>query len=220
MRYHLATDEQLKTIITNDINCPTELLGGVVHEMLNRNLLDGLIKKAIIRRFNVIDIATKVLRIPDEDLFQNCRMEIVKVVKGFKQGYRPFSYYLAICLRTYLKDLENAAKAEMRKVYENIQSIDVVRNENGDTYAELFRSNMNVEREVIKKIMFEEKMNQLTPGEKQTFKLYLKGYSYREIGEMLSVSKAGICRRMEKATEKLCGKRISDLSIQNYKVGA
>lgn len=221
MRWELATDEQLKNIIKHDIDLPTHLLSGVVTEMLNRHLFDGLVKKVIMAHFHRIEIASKVLGIPEEDIFQFCKMKLFEAIPLFKQGKKPFIYFAFLKVRTDLKDYEGKVKAEKRKVYENIQSVDIP-NERGESFINLFRSTTNVEMEVIRKISLEEKMKDLTPLEKTTFQLYMKGFSGSEIGVMLNIARIKAARRINSALSKMSGQKITvkDLGIINVGKGA
>lgn len=221
MDWTKATDEQLKNIISNDKDCPTHLLSGVVTEMLNRNLLDRLAYRVIIKRFRRIEIAINVLKTTEEDLMQFCRMKIFESVNKYKQGLSCFLYLAFRYLISELRGLEVKAKAEKRKIYDSLLSSDAEM-ESGEFFINFFPSNMNVEREVIRKISLEEKLGPLSEQEKRTLLLYVKGYCMEEIAEIEHISKSGVSRRMKKITQKISGKEInlSNLGLSNYRKGA
>jgi RNA polymerase sigma factor (sigma-70 family) len=222
MNLSKASDNQLSNIISHDIDCPTHLLSGVVTELLNRNLLEGLVNKCIMKRFRKIEIAVNVLGMPEEDIKQYCRMYFFTSIDKFIPGKSSFLFFAYMNTLGLLKDLETKVKAEKRKVYENIQSIDNERNENGESFVELFPASANVEREVIRKISLEEKMQLLNGLEKKTLILYTKGYSSKEIGEMLHKSRKVAARQINNALSKMCGRKtsISELDMRNAGKGA
>lgn len=221
MNWTKATNEQLSNIIAHDIDCPAHLLIGVVTELLNRNKLEGLVNKVIMKRFTKINIAVNVLGMPEEDIKQFCRMTLFASVEKFKPGKSSFLFFSYMRAVGELRDLENKVKAEKRKVYENIQSIDNQRNEEGETFAELLPTSINVEREVIRKVSLEEKMQLLNWLERKTLLLYMKGYSSTEIGRMINKSRKATARQINNGLSKMCGRKtsISELGMVNIGKG-
>lgn len=221
MKWDKATDKQLQMIIRYDIDCPHSLLSGAVAEMLNRGLLDGLVKKTIMSQFNRIEIAVKVLKVAEEDIFQFCRMKIFESINKYKQGMKSFLYFAFVFLKSELKDLELKAKAEKRKVYVAIQSIDT-KLDSGDTFASILPGRCNVEKEVIRKISLEEKLRLLTDRESKCFLLYMEGYNGTEIAKRMNVTRRTAEKNINAALTKMSGKvtSIKKLGLMNYVMGA
>lgn len=221
MNYELATDEQLKIIIRYDIDLPTHLLSGLVTEMIKRDLFGGMILKAIKKRFSVLSIACRVLNTTREELFQVLHIEIWESVKKFVPGKSPFAFYMYLALVSKLRDWEKGFSFGRKAVLHHSVSTQEKVAENL-RYEDCLTDGMNVERTVINRITFQEKLSVLTDYEKQTFLLYLKGYSFAEIGEMTSISKSGVNRRMKITLQKLSGRTINlkEFGNGNFKRGA
>jgi RNA polymerase sigma factor (sigma-70 family) len=184
MDYSNATDEQLKTIIRFDKDCPAHLLSGVVTEMMNRSLFEGLIKNAIIKRFTRIEIAASVLKMDEEDMFQYCQMTIFEALNTYVPGKQTFVYYAFLCLRSKLSHLEQQIKAEKRKVYEGLISTD-----DDTNILSFLQSQSNVELTVVRKIMLEDGFSALREIEKNMITLEQQGYTQCEIAEMFGMNK-------------------------------
>lgn len=221
MNYELATKEQLLSIISGDADCPTHLLCGVVHEMMQRDMFHNLIYKAIVKRFSHLSLACKKLCISDEELFQTLNMEIWERLPKFIPGKAPFGYYAYLALRGKIGEMEKAFNFGRKKILLHLSSMEIKVGENA-RLEDCLPSKVNVERMVINKITFEERLQVLSEGEKQVFLLYLKGYSFAEISSIIQLSKSGVNKRMRQTFYKLTGKKINlkELGINQYKVGA
>jgi RNA polymerase sigma factor (sigma-70 family) len=221
MKWELATNDQLLTIIKDDIYCPTHLLSGVVDEMLKRNMFNNLIRKAIKRRFHLIEIACQKLCMNKEELLQILNIEIWERVAKYKQGKSPFGYFAYLAVYSKLRETERLFDFGRKKtlLYQSSMEMEVGENQRLE---DCLPAKTNVEQMVIEKITFEEKISVLSPGEKDVFLLYVKGYSFTEIAEIIHLSKTGVNKRMKQALTKLSGKVINlkSLGINQYKVGA
>jgi RNA polymerase sigma factor (sigma-70 family) len=221
LRYDLATNQQLQTIVKSDFNCPSSLLGKVTEEMIKRNLFNGLIVKMLNQRFSSLPMACEILSCEKEDLIQEGNTEIWKSVTKFKQGKSSFAYYCSIHLLSLFRDMEKAIKSGKREVVLSSCSIHTPIGEDL-TIEDVLVYGKNTENIVINKISLEEKLSVLNEKEKTTISLYAKGYCMDEIAEIEHISKSGVSRRMKKITKKLSGKEIdlSSLGLSNYRKGA
>jgi DNA-directed RNA polymerase specialized sigma subunit len=200
MDFSQATNTQLQTIIRFDKDCPTHLLSGVVTELLNRRLLDGLMKKAIMKRFTKIDIAVKVLKMEEEDLFQFCQMKIFESLHTFKPGLQTFVYFASLYLIGRLEHLETTVKAKKREIYNHLVSTE---SKEGNTITTFIPSAVNVERTVINKIMIENSWNVLNETEKKAIVFELKGYERTEIAAMFGFHRCYGSDLLKRAYAKL-----------------
>lgn len=216
-----ATDKQLITIIKSDYDCPIHLLDGVIQEMFKRNLFQGLIHHAINKKFRNIDIACRILKTTKEELYQIGNMTVFIALERYQTGRTSFAHFSHMLLLSAYRELEQKVKAEKRKVYEHIQSIDATRNEKGEPYSEILLSSDNVEKYVISKITWEEMTSVLSDAEKRALELYMKGYSFREIAKKENKVRTTIRKRFNQAMIKLTGKEVNliELGIRNSKRG-
>lgn len=189
--------------------------------MLNRNLFDNQIHKAIQKIFTVLDIAINKLSMSEEELFQEGRAEIWDCLQHYKPGKSPFSYFIAMALKSLYRDMEKLMEFGRKKTVLYTDSLYTQIGEE-QTYMDILPEKVNVEKTVIKKIMFERKLSVLEENEKETFLLYLKGYSINEISQLTNVSKTGTNSRLKRAVKKLSGRVINlqELGTRNYKRGA
>jgi RNA polymerase sigma factor (sigma-70 family) len=183
MDYSKATNNQLLLIVSQDKDCPTHLLSGVAVEMIKRRLWDGVILYSAKRTFkNVIYVLERLLKMDDEELIHIGHIHIMKRLKGFIPGSRTLKTYLIMCLSSFFGSMMRDAQTDKRK--SNVKTTQV------DSLSEfvqtrIFRSNTNVEKEVINKIMLEEALAQMKPNEQKAIKLELMGYQKNEIKIMM-----------------------------------
>ena len=63
-----------------------------------------------------------------------------------------------------------------------------------DTFLKILPSNENVENEIISKIMFDERIKNLSERDKKILELFSKGYKQQKIGDVVNCSQAQISR--------------------------
>jgi RNA polymerase sigma factor (sigma-70 family) len=183
MRYELASNDQLETIINSDNDCPTHLLSGVVLEMIKRRLLDGIILYSAKKTYkNVIYVLERILQMDDEEFIHVGHIYILKRLEGFKPGTRTLKTYLIMCLQSKFAKMIRDAQVLKRKSNLHTQRVDVLPE---FVQTRIFRDHANVEKEVINKIMMEEALAQMKPNERKAICLELMGYQKSEIKIML-----------------------------------
>lgn len=222
MNYIKATNEQLKTIISSDHTIPTHLLGGVVEEMLNRNLFDPLIQRVIRVNFTSVPIACGVLHTTLEDMQQTAREEIWNGINLYQPGKSNFIYFAFLKLKSMFRDWEVRMKAEKRETLNQTISYETQTGENLSLY-DVLPTFENVEKKVVNRIMVQQWLSPLSEVEKEAFLLYAKGYSTKEIAEMKGLNKSGANRRLKRALKRLSGREMNlkeELGNGNFKRGA
>jgi hypothetical protein len=102
-----------------------------------------------------------------------------------KTGFKTFAY---MNIRTeFTRTLEREA-TQKREINKYTTSYDVEL-ENGESYLSFFPSRANVEKEVIRKMEYEDKMEPLTIQERTIVELFIDGYEFKEINRNLFGSK-------------------------------
>lgn len=197
MRYELATDNQLNNIISYDKDIPTHLLGGVVLEMIKREMWDKIIFYSAKKAYrNYSFVIENILRIDNEELIQIAHIELIRIVNTFKPGIRSFKSYAIMCLIGKFSVLLQMAKTKKRASDLKTVKIDQIS-------ADVFQSSMNVEKQVINKIMIEEVWNVLRNAEKKLILLEQMGYSKEEASEMLGYNRKSGKTIIKRAYKKL-----------------
>jgi RNA polymerase sigma factor (sigma-70 family) len=206
-----ATNEQLWVIVKHDKNCPTPLLVGVIHELIRRNELEKFICKVIINVYKSITAAEEFTFLTKEDLIQTGYEGTIEALQEYKQGHGTFMNYLHFVLMNKFKELSRELLADKRKaIFFTTSYHQEVKEGTSDSF-EIFLSDnrINVEKEVIRKIMVEEKLNLLTPKQKQIFLAFLEGFTLQEIADKLGYHKSTIHGHLVKAIMKMAGKKIN-----------
>jgi RNA polymerase sigma factor (sigma-70 family) len=187
MRYELATNQQLNNIINHDKDIPTHLLGGLVLEMVKRRMWDKIINYSMNKAYrNAPYVMKHILKIDMEDLIQIAHIELIEIVKTFKQGMRSFGSYAIMCLIGKFHVIHDYAEREKRKADLNTSDIDDLPLRIQNT---IFRSSANIENYVINKITIEEAWNVLRDVEKKAIILEQMGYTQEEAAEMVGLNK-------------------------------
>lgn len=181
MRYSLATNNQLQTILSSDNTIPTDLLVGVVEEVINRGMLDKFIADAI---YSVIGRRQKTKRFDFDDLMQMGRQKVFEAAKKFEPGkgkkFTSFAYTLI-----WQEITQQFQYWGMKK-----------RDDSGVIYYDAFDSNWDavdhhtkVETYVVNKVFYQQMINlkSLSEQQKRVIKLRLSGKSLREIGDLLGI---------------------------------
>lgn len=185
MRYEIATDHQLLTIIKHEKDLPSSLLRGAVIEGLNRGLFDSLIADCIRKIFPDLKTTEQKQKMSLEDFMQLGREYTFKALERYnpKRGMNFMSF---VHLRV---------KGEMHKLrqgfmYQKRDASKVVSMNNqtdeGTEYAEFFRDPYtDVEKYVIDKVLAEELLNKVNDYQRQVVLYRLRGYELKEIVNFL-----------------------------------
>lgn len=183
MRWELATDEQLWTILSDDWHIPEQHIEGLVNEGLNRGLFDPLVKHLINKNFSRW---SPERRYNFYDLYQLGYIGVVVALKNYKPGKGSFKTFAYMKIKTEFKHHLYKLNSEKRKVYIDQLSLDVQRHEDNEgTFLDsLIDQQQNPEKVVLNKLFFEEALSKLTEHEKSILLLFSQGYSIREIARI------------------------------------
>jgi RNA polymerase sigma factor (sigma-70 family) len=204
MRYELATNDQLWTIIKYDCDyCPLSLLRGAAIEMLNRNLFDKLIIDAILHVIKV-DVIEKIYKLSMDDLMQIGRLEIFKRIRGFQtgKGQKLTSFIYMLVKHEMIKVLEGlgAKKRDSRKDI----SIQKKLEDGNDFEVYLYDRKTDVETYVINKLYLEELLKKVNKHQRKVLYYRLQGYEFGEISKILHRgSAASMSQAFRFAIEKM-----------------
>ncbi len=211
--YHKATNEQLWVIAKHDKECPTHLLIGVVNELIRRNEMEKFIYRVLLNLFKSIPAAEEFTFMAKEDLVQIGYEAAIESLHEFKQGYGTYTNYLYFVLTNKFKEVSRDLMADKRKTIKHTFSYQCTADKTEDTSKayEYFLPDhrISVEKEVIQKIMMEEKINLLTPKQTKVFLKYLKGYTLQEIADELGFHKTTIHKHLTRAIIKMAGRKIN-----------
>ncbi|MFP7447142.1 hypothetical protein SFC50_25945 [Bacillus infantis] len=180
MKWELATDEQLLTIMKEDKDCPKQSLQGVVMESLER----GIFNKLIYWVFdNLVKDWRKTVRawnIENEDILSMGYCGVLQALSRWKPGKSSFKSFAYMNIRsefTHAMDQENAKKREINK---HTESYDVP-TESGESVLTFIRGSANVEKEVIRRLEYQNKMMLINEKEQQMIRLFMDGYRFQDI---------------------------------------
>lgn len=206
MNWASATKSQLLNIFSNDKDCPTCLINGVVEELIKRDALRYFIIHIANKMFGKIGTFCIKTNMEPTDLIQLGYVGIWKAIKRFKSGkssMKTFCYMHVKSEFTHLLDNLNSTK---RKVYENMSSLDVpLENDGEETIISLLPAKKNVEREVIRKMEYESKIDLLQGREKEVVLYYIQGYSLSEMSKSIYKKKntASLQKAFHRAMKKM-----------------
>ncbi|MEN2765752.1 sigma-70 family RNA polymerase sigma factor [Ornithinibacillus xuwenensis] len=189
MKYHLATDEQLKCIFNHEKDCPTHILSGVVEEMMNRNMLNGYILYAA--------ESVNIKSIDDEDLLQIGLIEIHKRINKFNPGKTtPKTFAINILRNKFMNLIKD------QQLYKSAANYNKVIGESLDDY--LIQSPFNVERYVICKLELEQCLSFLKEHERVAMIMKNNGYKLNEIANQIGFnSDTSVAKLIRKAKRKI-----------------
>ncbi len=183
MNWTNATNEQLKAIAFHDNSIPTHLASGVALEMIYRKLWSGIIVYAAKKAYRNVKYTLELsLKMTFDELIHIGHIEIMESLKKYQPGMRTIKTYVIMHLIGRFINLKRAAEQEMRIA--NIGTKDVDRLEE-KVRDKLFQSPVNVERQVINKVMIDSAWTVLREVEKKAVLLEQQGYEQYEIAEML-----------------------------------
>jgi RNA polymerase sigma factor (sigma-70 family) len=187
MRYELATDDQLWTIIKHDYkNCPPSLLRGAVLELLNRNLFDRLIR-GVIQKTVRYKYTEKRCGIGLEDLLQIGRLKIYKVIDQFNPNRaksNSLTSFLYLAIKSEFQKVLITARTEKRDNSKEVSYQNKM--EDDDDYEIFLRDKVtNVEKYVINKVTLEQLLSRVNNHRRNVVYYRLQGYTFEEIAEIL-----------------------------------
>jgi RNA polymerase sigma factor (sigma-70 family) len=184
MKWELATNDQLLTIIKFDFNCPHSLLSGAVIEMLNRSMFDNIIADAV-RKSVHLQIFENTYKIGLEDFMQNARMAIFSSIKNYQTGKGTsfFTFAYMVAKQSVFRIMESVQT--IKRDTRNVVSYQAEMNDGENFEIMLEDKKTNVEHYVITKLFLEQLLKQVNPHQRTVVYLYLQGYNFREISERL-----------------------------------
>lgn len=191
MRWNLATNEQLITIIKHDNSCPLSLLREAVIEMLNRSMFDALIGDRVHHQYRDLKKTELKQRWDKEDFMQFGRMVVFQAIDTFKpdKGMNFFSYaYLRVGSElSKLKDTQQRKKRNASQMY-SLNS----KTANGSEFVEFFYDHkINVEKYVVNKVLIEHLLERVNARQRKVVLLRLLGYEGAEIAEIIGEGTPG-----------------------------
>lgn len=202
MRYEIATDNQLLTIIKHEKDLPSSLLRGAVIEGLNRGIFDKVLAKVMYTTVNPEQL-DRTFGIGEDDLLQIGRIEVIKALDTFDgtkgKNFMSFVYQSVKCEFLNQVTVLYAAKRDCSK------TISYNKESTSGVTLEYFLpdKNQNVERYVINKITVESLMEQLSDKEMKMIEYRMNGYTYPEIGEVFGKNYRTIHRSIKEAYKKM-----------------
>jgi len=187
MDWTKATNEQLMVIANDDKDCPPSLLRELAVEMITRKMWDSIICYAGKQAYRNLNYTLEHgLKMAYEEFIHIGHIEIMRVVDKFQTGMRTFKTYVIMCLIAKFKKMKRDAEAEKRVANIGTKDVDRLDEKVRD---KIFQSPVNVEKQVIDKVMIESAWNVLREVEKKAILLEQQGYEQYEIAEMLGVHK-------------------------------
>lgn len=204
MDYTLATNQQLWTIMKSDAECPLPLLEGVFHEAVNRKMIVPLILTVIKKKFGSSEQARKALEMEHDDLIQLGYEGALRAIQEYKPGKGIFSSFLYRNISHAYGWRYQFLKAHKRQIEESSYHQNLEEDSTLEYYY-LVDLKTNVEKTVLDKIQFEEKLSTLSDVQRDTFMRFFKGFTYKEIAEQMGTKKSCISSRMKKCFIKMTG---------------
>jgi DNA-directed RNA polymerase specialized sigma24 family protein len=198
MDYSLATDKQLKVILSEDGELPPYLLLGAVEEAIRREIYRYLIINNITKFFKSTFVAEKMTDTSLDDLIQICYIEMYNNIKYYKQG--SYIYFWIRCIKTKLIALVETAKAEKRKINELKSSI--YDKENQKEVIQIV-SDRNVERKVVNSLYLDYLFQFVSKKQLEVLQLMKKGYRTIDVAEKLGLERKTVDKRFRDAQLKI-----------------
>jgi RNA polymerase sigma factor (sigma-70 family) len=183
VKWELATNEQLLLIIKEDKDCPKQSLRGVVMESLDRGLFNKLIYWVFDNLMKDWRKTVQAWNMENEDILSMGYCGVLQALNRWEPGKSSFKSFAYMNIRsefTHAMDQENTKKREINK---HTESYDVETSE-GEPVVSFFSGPVNVEKEAIRNVEYQSKMNQLTELEYKIVTLFLEGYRFSEINQM------------------------------------
>ncbi|MBO0961993.1 sigma-70 family RNA polymerase sigma factor [Neobacillus sp. MM2021_6] len=203
IRWDLATNNQLWTIIESDWDIPYLHIEGLVTEALNRNLFDHLIKHLINKMFPRWE---NERRYHYYDLYSIGYIGVVQALKNYKIGKGSFKTFAYINIKSEFSHHINKIKTDKRKHYETMVSLDVQKHdENEESFLEsLVDKSQDPEKIVLNKLFWEGEFRKVSENEKEVLLLFSQGFSMNEIAKIKGYKGAAfISRLFHRAIKKI-----------------
>lgn len=184
MKWHLATNEQLNTIIKYDSDCPLFLFRRAVEEMLSRNLFDRIIRRCFQIVFGNEERISKIYKFDIDDFLQMGRMEIYRAIDKYKtgKGMNFLSFSFLVVKQDFIRQ-RNHMEAQKR---DNQKVLSYHAKTNDETeFLDFFKASLNVEKYVVNKVTIEQLLKKVNKHQRSVVLLRLKGYQFAEISEQL-----------------------------------
>jgi RNA polymerase sigma factor (sigma-70 family) len=197
MKWELATNKQIKSIVEADGECFPHLLKQALEEAIKRDLYAGYIYKILTKRFGAVKNAERILKLPFHEIKHLCYIEVFTALKYYKPGKYAFLGFWSRFLKTKLRDLYRKQTSQKR-------TAEFVYLDDQEEFIQIVDDH-NTERKVINRITIEELLAKLTPFERTIVLRRNKDYTFPEIGEQLGYSRQYICTTYKRALVKMRG---------------
>lgn len=209
MKWHLATDKQLRTIIEDDREIPSLLLYQVLEEATKRDLYRPLIRYFVKKHFKGVDAAELITDTPFEDIKQLCYIEMFEAAKRFKPGKCSFISFWYRFVRTKFMDISKAAQTQKREV--NRLRADTTNKDTKEEYIQIV-SDTNVEKTVVNKMYLDYLFQFVKPQQLEVLQLMRKGYRVVDVAEILGLNIKMIDKRFRDGKKRIVGGLKDELS--------
>jgi RNA polymerase sigma factor (sigma-70 family) len=203
MDYTLATNQQLKTIMSYDIYCPPYLIKKVVAEMMDRQILNDFIMYHAKKMFGIVKTKQIKLGLEDSDIIQLGLIGIWKALDKYEVGKSSFSTFSTYHMRAEWQNYLRKFNAIKRTMDREGTSMETVIDGDVGTLEEVIPSSVNVEKTVLMKIHFENQLSTLSPLQRTAILGNLRGYQNKEVAKSLSVCRQSVDRAFKRAMEKM-----------------
>lgn len=189
MRWNLATNEQLEVIFNHEYNLPNQLLVGLVVEMMNRRLFDGMILEK-----------AKRFRIERDEAIQVGYMAIYQLTKIYREGKLSFKSMCFIAIERRLKGVVLKKYQKNNHLNDSADSLQTLK----ETRRFDITDRLDVETQVVRRLTYEEKMKKLTEKERKIVEMFIDGYSINYIATYVyGVDPKAVHYHFRKALKKL-----------------
>lgn len=155
---------------------------------------EWLVRTAVFKYIREPALTARIYKMQDDDLFQVARIALWEAARDFDQERTDMQLYSFLFWKIKCRlftELQNMKYSNRLADFTagsmsapigdgSMELVDVIPHED-----------YNVERIVVKKLLFEEAMLRLTPREKQIFYLRLDGFTFEEIANILGLKSIG-----------------------------
>lgn len=176
MKWELATNQQIKSIIESDGLCPAHLLHQALEEMIRRDLYQNYIGQLLIRRYGTIQQAEQLMKLTFDEVKYLCYEQAFEAMRFYKPGKNGF-------LSFWSSFIANAIITEIRKYTFQKRSAETQSIDDENNHVQIVDDH-NTERKVINRLLIESLFEQMSEKEKFIVTKLWEGYSYIEISKM------------------------------------
>ena len=195
MDFTKATDEQIKSMIEEDVGVPTPLLKQVYEEAMKRQVFHKKIEYFIIKFFKNAPTAEWKTGLSIEELIWICYEIGYEFIDRYKPN-KPFGALWHSVMVRKIKDIARDYNAQKRTG--DVCSLD-------DMNEWRIPGGNHTEPIALQRVYIDTLMNQLTDTEKEIVIMRYQGYYMHEIGKKQGVSGSGIQKRIELYQKRLKG---------------